>query len=71
LCEKNKNNDFWDDNIVSDIIDASKELFNILEKMEKNNELVDNDLDILSEEEQSLNFNNNIKNEDLMDEEKD
>ena len=71
LCEKNKNNDFWDDNIVFDIIDASKELFNILEKMEKNNELVDNDLDILSEEEQSLNFNNNIKNEDLMDEEKD
>ena len=38
--------------------------------MEKNNELIDNNLDILSEEE-SLNNNNNIKNEDLMDEEKD
>ena len=70
MCEKNKNNDLWDENIVFEIIDASKELFNILEKMEKNNELVDNNLDILSEEEQSLNFNN-IKKEDLMDEEKD
>ena len=70
LYEKNKNKDFWDENVVFDIIDASKELFNVLEKMEKNNELINNNLDILSEEEQSSNNNNNIKNEDLMDEEK-
>ena len=51
LYEKNKNNDFWEENVIFDIIDASKELFNVLEKMEKNNELIDNNLDILSEEE--------------------
>ena len=71
LYEKNKNNDFWEENVIFDIIDASKELFNVLEKMEKNNELVNNNLDILSEEESLNNNNNNIKNEDLMDEEKD
>ena len=65
IYQKNKNNNDWDNNILNDIIDAGKELYEVLDKMPK--PLINNNIEDQNEQE---NENNEIINDNNNDDEK-
>ena len=65
IYQKNKNNNDWDNNMIMDVIDASKELYEVLDKMPKPlmNNNVDNDDDNEDNNENNEDNNENLNNE--------
>jgi tetratricopeptide (TPR) repeat protein len=71
IYEKNKNNNDWDENMINDVIDASKELYEVLEKMPKplvnnNEDNEDENNENNNENNENINENNNENNDEKM-----